>query len=377
MEQNYSKKIRILSFQNAHNFGAILQAYGLQQTILSMGYTDVKFINYNPKYLSDRYNPFVWLAHPIKWTIKTIFGRLIRFPFYFVSTLRRNAAFDGSIKRLLNQTKSLVTKESDLINEEYDVLVCGSDQIWNTALTGTFDPVFFGQGPYKKKGFVVSYAPSTELSSLSEENAVKLASLIKGFRYLSVRETPVQKKLEKYAERKIDVCVDPSILCGVQAYDKIAESLQTEEKYILVYAYDCREELIQNLVKSIPDWKQYKIYYVLLGARTVRTSFNRNVLCEISIERFLSYIKYASYVVTNSFHGLAFSLLFEKNFNVAYEKGKHVRCESLLKQINLNERFVKNTKDASWKDIDYSTVNCILKDIRRYSMEFLSKVLRG
>ena len=57
-EVHYKKRIRLLSFQNAHNFGAVLQAYGLQQTIKTLGFTNVKFINYNPKYLSDRYNPF-------------------------------------------------------------------------------------------------------------------------------------------------------------------------------------------------------------------------------------------------------------------------------------------------------------------------------
>ena len=377
MEQNYSKKIRILSFQNAHNFGAVLQAYGLQQTILSMGYTDVKFIYYNPKYLSDRYNPFVWLAHPIKWTIKTLLGRLIRFPFYFISTLRRNAAFDGSIKRLLNQTKSLVTKESDLINEEHDVLVCGSDQIWNSALTRTFDPVFFGQGPYKKKGWCCSYAPSTELSSLTDEKTKKMADMIRTFKYVSVRETHIKEQLEKYTNQMIDVCVDPTILCGVDAYNKIAAPRQVKKDYILVYAYNHQKQSIQDLIKSIPNWQKYDVYYVLLGTRGMKTFFNHKVLCEISIEKFLSYIKYASFVVTNSFHGLAFSLLFEKNFNVAYEPGKQTRCESLLNQINLSDRFVRKIGTESWISIDYLDINKRICKIKQHSLNFLENALTG
>jgi hypothetical protein len=100
-------------------------------------------------------------------------------------------------------------------------------------------------------------------------------------------------------------------------------------------------------------------------------------LSELSIEEFLSYIKHASYVVTNSFHGLAFSLLFEKNFNVDYEPGKHIRCESLMNQINLTSRFVKDLKNIVWDEINYSDVNGRLAEIRNRSKDFLKMALGG
>lgn len=378
MDENYSKKIRILSFQNAHNFGAVLQAYGLQQTILSLGYTDVKFINYNPKYLSDRYNPFAWAnTKPAQNTLRAIIGKCVKYPAYLISSIRRNHCFDSSIARLLMQTSTLIADESDLADEEYDVLVCGSDQIWNTSLTGTFDPVFLGNGPYKKKGYAISYAPSTELSALTEEKAKELASLLTGFRHVSVREVPIKEKLQKYTEKDISVCVDPTILCGVDAFNKIVAPRQVKDKYILVYAYDPFNESVLKLVKSIPNWQEYKVYSILLGARGVKLFFNRNVLCELPIEKFLSYIKHASYVVTNSFHGLAFSLLFEKNFNVAYEPGKHIRCESLLRQLNLTERFIDDEKKIYWDKIHYSHVNIHLNLLREVSRMFLTTSLKG
>ena len=378
MGENYSKKIRILSFQNAHNFGAVLQAYGLQQTILSLGYTDVKFINYNPKYLSDRYKPFSWKQlKPARISLKSIVGRIARVPFYFISTLKRNAAFDSSIKRLLIQTDAVKKNECDLSSEEYDVLVCGSDQIWNTALTGSFDPVFLGRGPYKKKGYCVSYAPSTELSSLTDENAKELASLVDDFKYISVRETPIQEKLQKYTNREISVCVDPTILCGTAAYNKIVDSKQVKKEYILVYAYDPFGKSVQDVIKTIPNWETYEVYSVLLGARGVKMFFNKKFLCELSIEKFLSYIKNASFVVTNSFHGLAFSLLFERNFNVVYEPGKQIRCVSLLEQIGLLNRFVKDSQTVLWNQIDYSNVNSQLEKIRNESKQFLTNALKG
>ena len=130
-------------------------------------------------------------------------------------------------------------------------------------------------------------------------------------------------------------------------------------------------------MKSIPNWQEYKVYSILLGARGVKLFFNRNVLCELPIEKFLSYIKHASYVVTNSFHGLAFSLLFEKNFNVAYEPGKHIRCESLLRQLNLTERFIDDEKKIYWDKIHYSHVNIHLNLLREVSRMFLTTSLKG
>lgn len=378
MDGNYSKKIRILSFQNAHNFGAVLQAYGLQQTILSLGYKDVKFINYNPKYLSDRYNPLT-RAHilPGKGSLRSMVRKLVRYPAYLISTVRRNASFRSSIRRLLVQTPTCITNESGLVNEEYDVLVVGSDQIWNTSLTGTFDTVFMGMGPYKKAGYVISYAPSTELSALTDERARELAGLIEPFRHISVRETPIKEKLEKYTAKSIQVCVDPTILCGADAYNRIVAPCPSSKKYILVYAYDPHKESILEMVKTIPNWQEYEVYSVLLGARGLKQLFNKNILSELSIEEFLSYIKHASYVVTNSFHGLAFSLLFEKNFNVDYEPGKHIRCESLMNQINLTSRFVKDLKNIVWDEINYSDVNGRLAEIRNRSKDFLKMALGG
>ena len=371
----FDRKIRILSFQNAHNFGAVLQAFGLQQTLISMGFKDVKFLNYNPKYLRDRYNPLSSFNTKRSFrTIKDFLSFIANYPFFLISSYKRNKAFEGSISRLLIQTDRLISSEKDLENESFDVLICGSDQIWNTSLTGAFDRVFLGYGPYKNRGQIISYAPSTELSSLTDKRTEELAGLLSNFSYISVREIQVKEKLTKYLNRNIEVCVDPTILCGSEAFVKITAPRIIKEDYILVYAYDYRKDIIQRLIKSIPNNEKYRVEIIYLSAKGRKDVANNFIHSEIRIEEFLSYFKYASYIVTNSFHGLAFSLLYRKNFNVAYEEGKHIRCLSLLKQLDLESRFVK-IQEPNWDTLAYDNINLKLQELRAQSLNYLKKAI--
>lgn len=375
MVEPQSKKIRLLSFQNAYNFGAVLQAFGLQQTIRSIGYNDVKFIYYNPKYLSSRYSPFTKECLFPYSSLKGFLSWCVHYPFFLISRVFRNFRIKKSIKELLIQTDKLITDEKGLNSIEADVLICGSDQIWNTELTGGFDVVFFGKGPYKYLGQSASYAASTEISSLTEEKAQKLSLLLDSFRFVSVREIQVKERLEPFWGHNIQVCVDPSILCGVEDYLQITSPRLEKRNYVLVYAYDYNDLVITDLIKSIPHYEKYIIHVVLLGTKTLKTFFKANIHAAISVQDFLSYMKYADYIVTNSFHGLAFSLLFEKNFYVAYCEGKHVRCLSLLQQLGLEDRFVHDGKVAKWDMVDYSIINDRIKSIKQESFEYLKRVI--
>lgn len=376
MQNQYSKKIRILSFHNAHNFGAVLQAYGLQQTIRGLGYKDVKFLNYNPIYLKKRYNPFSSFSLSIcNKSIKGIVGWILNYPFFVLSSIRRNRKFYGAINHLLIQTKNNIHNINDLKNESVDILICGSDQIWNTSLTGDFDPIFLGKGNYKQIEYAISYAPSTELSALTTEKAKKLAVQLDNFKYVSVRESPICSILQKYTQKDIKVCIDPTLLCGSEAFNAIASNRLIKEKYIIVYAYNPTDELILNAINYIPNKEEYKKHIILLSARGRKTFFNSSIHSEISVEDFLSYMKYASYVITNSFHGLAFSLLFEKNFYVTYAVGKEIRCKSLLKNLNLLDRFIQNKIAISWEQPDFQEINKKIAQMRKSSLLFLQNSL--
>lgn len=366
-------KIRILSYQNAQNYGAVLQAYGLQQVIKSLGFKDVLFINYNPDYLKKRY-----LVFPSKWYlpkekgIRMILSFYINLPFKLLNRWRRNRKFSISRKKLLEQTPKQYKSYSDFKEIECNALILGSDQIWSTWITGLPDPVYFGKGDYVGLKRIISYAPSTELSTFDNPDVVNIVSeYIKGIACLSVREESVRKKLEDLFRIDARVCVDPTILCGKASFDRIATKRNIKKNYILVYSYNNYSDLIQGLIRSIPEYTQYEIHYIGFTPSGARSTFDRRCHNEISVEEFVSLFKYASYVVTNSFHGLAFSLLYNRKFSVAYEEGKSTRCESLLLQLNALDKLVHDAGEMNWDTFEYDKINEKMETIREESRQFL------
>lgn len=372
-------KIRILSYQNAQNFGAVLQAYGLQQTLKSLGYTDISFINYNPNYLRKRY-----LVFPSKWYlpkekgIRMIVSFYINLPFKLFNRWRRNSLFNNSRRRLLKQTSEIYNKFQDIHNIKCDALILGSDQIWSIWITGVPDPVYFGKGDYIGLKRTISYAPSTELSTFDNPVVVNaISEYIKGIDCLSVREESVREKLKDIFGIEARVCVDPTILCGKEIFDRISSERMIHKEYILVYSYDNGAKPIQDVIKTIPEYKKYEIHYISFGCSGVHETFSRFSHNEIGVEEFVSLFKYASFVVTNSFHGLAFSLLYNTRFAVIFEEGKSARCESLLLQLGCISKLIRSQDEVDWDSFDYEIINFKMEELRKQSKDFLLNSLNG
>lgn len=374
---NKEMKIRILSFQNAVNFGAVLQAYGLFKTIKDLGYKDVKFLNYNPVYLKRRYLVFtLGMLKPVSWNPRILFSQYLNLPFSIINRYRRNRKFSLSRKHLIEQTDFELHAINDFNDIECNCLICGSDQIWNTWLTGVPDPVFYAQGNYKGLKAAISYASSTELSTFDNtENVRTMLKYLKSFNNISVRELSVQKKLKELTDLDVKLCVDPTILCKPEHYSEIAIKNIIGKPYILVYAYDNNADNINKIIRTIPDYQKYEVHYISFGCSGLRGTLSPYMHSEISIEEFVTLFKYSSYVVTNSFHGLAFSLIFKKNFNVAYVEGLSARCESLLKQIDCYDRFIKETTDIKWATPDYAKIQQFIAQIRKDSIDYLQTSL--
>ncbi len=372
-------KIRILSYQNAQNYGAVLQAYGLQQVIKSLGFRDVQFINYNPDYLKNRYLVFSkqWYR-PKVWSIKNVLRHYTNLPFKIASRMIRYKAFNKSRARLISQTEQKYRCIGDFVNVPCDYLVLGSDQIWSTWITGGPDPVFYGKGEYKGLKKRISYAASSEMSTFNNPNYIKIiGEYLRNIDYISVREKTVSKLLEEKLGVASKVCVDPTILSGRALFDQIATERKIKKDYILVYAYNKNSDFIQSLIKTVPEFKKHEIHYIAFGASGLKTLFDRRRHEESSVEEFVSLFKYASYVVTNSFHGLAFSLLFNRKFTIAYEEGKSSRCESLLQQIDASDKMVHQASEVNWEKFDFDHINKRLETIREESKQFLINSLNS
>lgn len=369
-------KVSIISFQNAHNYGAILQAFGLQSFIQSLDKVGgVDFIPYYPSYLSERYNPFqkkTFISFIKGNTIKGCFS----YVYFAITASLRNYSLVNSARRLLRQSKTLIS-DRDKLGSNCDLLVCGSDQIWNKALTKDYDGAFFGIGDYPNAQFKISYAASTELSGFEKQDEQIIKPLLHNLNYISVREQSFKDLLDSFVEQPIKVCVDPTILCGSEPFKAIAKKPRKKSKYVLVYAYNPDDKLIKEVINTIPGIDDYEVEYLLLGMPTPKQFFSKHYHSCVSVEQFLGLFQEASFVVTNSFHGLAFSLLFEKNFNVTKVSGKEGRCVGLLQSTGLISRFIADSTEVDWSDLDYKQISKSISFVRASSIEYLSSIVNN
>ena len=172
--------------------------------------------------------------------------------------------------------------------------------------------------------------------------------------------------------KPIAECIDPTLLAGYKIFDRISSAELGNEKYILIYSYSGLDPFVKKLIHGIPNYKDYAIKVLSLGPVGIKEYFRKGVVdYDCSVEEFVGYFKNASYVITNSFHGLAFSVLFHKNFYVTFVENKYIRCLSLLKKIGLESRMLYTDTSYDWSDIDYKLVDDRLNEFRDKSLNFL------
>ncbi len=367
----------ILTFHYAHHYGAQLQAYALMRAITLLG-MECEIINYVRKDNIEGSSLF-------KKGLST--GALLS----NANTLLNY----GKLKRRHNRYNNFVTQEMKLSERfygsydelcsdspEYDVYVCGSDQVWNPLIFSekTFDPAFFAE--FAPLGRRVAYAPSFGISSIPEDNRDLLNEYIDSFDYLSVREKQGEKILREVTGRDSITVLDPTLLLTMDEYGTIADSPNIREPYILCYFItDARK--YAKYVKMISDKYQMPVVS-LCGSRRVVPQTRYKVL-DAGPKQFVGLFSGASTILTDSFHGTVFSINFNKEFfcfesATSPEKAVNSRLHNILDKVGLVSRmFSTNTGTDEFsafvcdktKGIDYGQVGNILQQERSKSLEYL------
>ena len=226
-------KIGILTFHCAHNYGAVIQCYGLQQYLRSLGH-QVFVIDYRPDYFSSyRLSKIKYSeSKSIKVFIKRIINRII------IGKVknRRYYAFDNFIQKKLN----LIPFQLNSDYSEFDAIVLGSDQIWNPSITGGhYDEVFFGQNAKCK---TISYAASSRTKTLSDEQKLYLKSHLCNIDSISVREESLEELLKPLVNQPISTVIDPSFLPEVDEYNNLCTAINSPRPYVLVYEVERNDD---------------------------------------------------------------------------------------------------------------------------------------
>lgn len=363
------KKIGIITFHQAINYGAVLQAYALKEVCDELGY-EAHIVNYAANDIVEKPQPIHhFLSSSNK---KTAAFKLIRNLMSYPGDQKRWRLFYQFRKKFLAESVLCTCKE-EIIQLGYDVYIAGSDQIWNYKITeNRFDPVFFAEMDTNAEQVI--YAASSQDTPFPLDMELKFKAMLgKMPPAVGIREKKLADYVCKLTGVQYPVVLDPTLLAGRRILEKIPETDIPKKPYILIYQIDSNPASDIS-VKTLE--KRFMCDVYTMTVPRLGSIHGRKGVA--GPEKFLSLLKGAEFLVTNSFHGIAISLLFEKQLYVYENGGVMTRIDGLLSQMGLLGRKIKMSTDIDQTDIiDYSRINAQLDELRNDSMQFLMNAIEG
>lgn len=336
----------IVTFYNSINYGAVLQAFALQTFIDSLGYSVAMYkVKEEPS-----------TKPSIEGYVKKISRFIHRHQFG-----EKNARFAEFISSRINVSSGIDSK----------VFLAGSDQVWNPK---KYDPDFYLK--FVPEGSIrASYAASIGLNAIPEEYVQIFQENIKNIQYFSVRENKAKEIIEAFVDADILVHIDPTLLLDGEQWSQYESPVPyLPEKYILLYIL----HVPQNL-NALIDWLRAETGYkaVLIDDRGYlkRIIHNDVTLWDVGPEQFLYLVNHASQVITTSFHGTAFSIIFHKEFYSIIHSASPSRVSNLLDMCGLKgitdyQKLFKRIIQS------YDHVKDILDQERKRSEKYLEKLIK-
>ena len=352
-------KIGILTFHNALNYGAVLQAYATQVFFTQLGH-DVTILNYKNRYIENVYKKRLAFSFNIKELVVSVL--------VFVFNNLKKHGYSNFIEKYLQLSEPIDGDENPVSG--YDLILVGSDQVWNPKQTDGFDKMYWGD--FKHDGVLASWAASFRENAFEKNDGAKITEYLKNFDSISVREHHLKTMLSKFTDKNISVLQDPTLMLWKDDWAKVCSS-RPSQNYVLVYAM-VDEALVVEKAKLLAMDRGLDL--IILNPYT-NAKVSSNYKQYASPQEFVSYMKNADVIVTSSFHGTAFSIIFEKEFYCVIRKLKtNVRIEALLATLGLQNRIIdEETIHFDNSDVDYVKVNAIRRQEIEKSKNFIGEVL--
>ena len=352
------EKIGIVTFHNAFNFGAALQAYALQQFLDSCGIEN-EIVDYQCDYIEKHYKKLIKIVKGSE--LKSFVGSLLSYR----NNKKGIELSDSFRKRFLRTGRAVTREETAALSGEYSSFIAGSDQVWSPTCVG-FDKTYFLDfaRPEQKH----SYAASFGCRSLPEDMTDEYRRLLGDFPVCSVREeSGAQICASLGKDTRVDV--DPTMLLDASDWDRVASEPVIRAPYIFVFdilkpatMISYAAELGQQ--KGIPVYHLNRKHLPVKGIRYVQP---------VSADGFVSLIKNAEYVITNSFHGCALSLIYHKQVVVELknDKGSNSRIAELLGRLGMEARELDNGTVDPDSPIDWQRVDSYFDEGRESARQYL------
>ena len=370
-------RVKLFTYHFSDNYGALIQAYALRKRFMNRS-IDAQFINYHPRYVEEGgdYDEFF---NPRKWRKNLTISYLKATSLYgsLFGSATQHKAFDDFRKQYLGVTGSRLLDADQLVGAiDADILVCGSDQIWSPSVQRGLDPVYFLDFPFAEGIRKISYAPSFGRSQLAPQFHVEARRLISQLDGISVREDSGVEIVRTVSGREAQCVPDPTILLG-DFRELLGPIIPTQDKHIFCYALRT-SEVIREVAEHVA-----KVNGVRLISPSTAHQRWKSIGTGVTpgpIE-WLRLLNSSMIVVTNSFHGVALSIIMNKPFLAVSLPGKNLalneRMLNLLRLVELLNRVVSsNRADEIDKvissSIDWCNVNKRLSELRSSGEAFLN-----
>lgn len=356
-----SKRVGIITFHRANNYGAILQCYALQETLASLGYETV-VIDYRQPYIELAYNPFRWdiicegLFKP-----RLMVGYLLK---VLPERWRRAKQYNRFRNQYLHCTKKVTFGGG--FPQNLDIYIIGSDQMWGVHCTGDVkDEVYFGKFSHCPHSKIYGYAISSNIASLQTIGNENLVYYVSNFKTLSFREAVIRDEVERMTGIKGRVDLDPTLIMPRSKWRALVGRPLVKGKYILTY-------FLHDGCDSPEFVAEINAFAAKEGCK-ILNMFD----IAVSPTDFLSAVAHAHIVVATSFHAVAFSVIFGKQFYaLTTANGRDIRYKNLLFAIGIPERVIDVDKLPLMESttIDYDMVYEKLDSLKQDSISYLNSL---
>lgn len=350
-------KIGILTLHRANNYGAALQCYALQQALTEVGH-DVWIIDYRQPDTELSYTPISKerlrcnRSNPV-----ALAKDILLIPLFYINS----KGFDEFRKKYLRCTQPFNCP--DMMPQDFDVYLIGSDQLWSIqCMGGHIEPVFFGNFPHPTDSRIMGYAISANEDSLNSIGREQLKRYAVNFDCISVREAGIAYwlKANNVCDARIDV--DPTLLLNPIEWIKLASKQRPcNQRYLLSYYLLPKQKKVAKIFA-----RSHGLKYIELGHKAH------------SPTDFLTWVKHADCVVGGSFHITVFSILFSRQFYIIQKNSSFdIRSVSLLKSVGLEKHFMPISElhqaDIT-ASVNYAEAFVSLMHLKKKSLEYISSL---
>lgn len=378
-----------LAFEQENNYGTQLQAFATIEAVKGLGY-EYEIIVYHKDYsTTEKIKQIKRLFHDK--ALINMFHSMKR-----AKLVNEDTPFGIGYRERREHVKmfkekyffpyaTVYTGYKELSEgvKKYTTVLVGSDQVWlPSGYASNFYNLMFVPDEIAK----VSYASSFGISNIPSYHLKEAKTFLNRMDYISVREVKGKEIVESISNNKAKVVVDPTMLIDRKIWDKMCVPINNEDGYIFCYFLGKRQECREQAIKLKRE-TGLKIIVLkhLDGYIKEDDSFGDESPFDVGPEKFISYIKNASYVLTDSFHGTVFSILFKKKFVTFYRNNpndalsKNSRIDSLLGQLNLTNRLFSGLDiyKTITEEIDYDSVSMKLELLQTESMDYLKEALNS